>query len=88
MRRSRSGTSGASPASTAGWHTFAIDWRHDQLTWVIDGLVRWRVRGDAVPQEPMYLLVNLAVGGDWPGRPGPSTRFPSALVVDSIKVWR
>ena len=36
----------------------------------------------------MYLVVNLAVGGEWPGAPDASTRFPSALLVDSVKVWR
>ena len=76
------------PGIAAGWHTFAIDWQPDALTWIIDGRVRWRVRGRAVPQEQMYLVVNLAVGGEWPGAPDASTRFPSALLVDSVKVWR
>jgi len=71
-----------------GWHTYAIDWRPDRLTWLIDGKVLWRVRGDAVPDTPMYLVANLAVGGDWPGAPDSSTRFPSAFLIDSIKVWQ
>jgi beta-glucanase (GH16 family) len=71
-----------------GWHTYAIDWRPDLLTWSIDGRLVWSARGDAVPQEPMYPVVNLAVGGDWPGTPDAATRFPSSLLVDSIKVWR
>jgi beta-glucanase (GH16 family) len=72
----------------AGWHTFAIDWRPESLTWIIDGRRRWTVRGDAVPHTPMYLVVNLAVGGEWAGEPDSGTRFPNTLLVDSIKVWR
>ena len=71
-----------------GWHTFAIDWRPGQLTWLVDGRRRWRVRGRAVPREPMYLVANLAVGGDWPGPPGPGTRFPASLDIDWIRVQR
>jgi len=76
------------PGLASGWHTYAVDWRKDSLTWLIDGRVRWRVHGDAVPHTRMYLVANLAVGGDWPGAPDDSTRFPSAFLIDSIKVWR
>jgi len=72
----------------AGWHTFAIDWRADSLTWSIDGRRRWRVRGDAVPHTAMYPVVNLAVGGEWAGEPDGDTKLPDALLVESIKVWR
>lgn len=71
-----------------GWHTFAIDWRPRRLTWLVDGVARWRVRGRAVPREPMYLVLNLAVGGDYPGAPDDSTPFPSEFVVDYVRVWR
>ena len=71
-----------------GWHRFAVDWRPGRLAWLVDGVVRWRVRGKAVPSERMYLVANLAVGGEWPGAPNAATRFPSALVIDHVKVWR
>lgn len=71
-----------------GWHTYAIDWRPGRLVWLIDGQERWRVTGDGVPHEPMYLVANLAVGGEWAGRPAPTTRFPNRLEIDEIKVTR
>jgi beta-glucanase (GH16 family) len=71
-----------------GWHRFGIDWRPRRLAWLVDGVVRWRLSGDAVPRRPMYLVANLAVGGDLPGAPGASTRFPSALRIDWVRVWR
>jgi len=84
----RRGKRWASRGLRSGWHTFAIDWRPGSLAWLVDGVVRWRVRGAVVPRTPMYLIVNLAVGGKWAGTPDSSTTFPSALLVDSVKVWR
>ena len=57
-----------------------------RLTWRIDGVRRWRITGDMVPDEPMYVVLNLAIGG----RPGPVGRnvdFPDVLV-DYLRVWR
>lgn len=76
------------PGLRAGWHTFALGWRPGRLSWFVDGEPRWRVRGPAVPDERMYLVANLAVGGDWPGPPGARTRFPASLDIDWVKVWR
>lgn len=76
------------PAIKRGWHTFGIDWAPGRLVWRVDGKVRWRVRGPVVPAEPMYLIVNLAVGGDWAGRPNGATQFPATLAIDRIRVWR
>lgn len=74
------------PGLTAGWHTFAVNWRPGKLVWLIDGVPRWHFSGPAVPDEPMYLIANLAVGGDWPGRPDSSTRFPTAFKLDYVRV--
>ncbi len=71
-----------------GWHEFAVDWQPGRLTWLVDGIARWRVSGEAVPDEPMYLMANLAVGGDWPGPPSEDTRFPATLAIDWVKAWR
>lgn len=72
-----------------GWHTFAIDWQPDSLTWFIDGAEKWRVTDPAqIPHEPMYLLANLAVGGAFTKTPTPSTPFPSQLRVDAVRVWQ
>jgi beta-glucanase (GH16 family) len=71
-----------------GWHRFAIDWRPRRLTWLVDGVPRFRVTGDAVPTQRSYLVADLAVGGDWPGPPDASTPFPSALEIDYVRVWR
>ena len=56
---------------------------------VVDGKVQSTFSEDEfVPDEPMYLLINLAVGGEWPGDPAPSTEFPAALEVDYVRIWQ
>ncbi|HSD84406.1 MAG TPA: glycoside hydrolase family 16 protein [Anaerolineae bacterium] len=82
------GESWSGPDFSAGWHTFAIDWQPDALVWYIDGVERQRYTDrSAVPAQPMYLILNLAVGGNWPGSPDASTPFPSDYLVDYVRVW-
>ncbi|HYF47476.1 MAG TPA: glycoside hydrolase family 16 protein, partial [Acidimicrobiales bacterium] len=76
------------PELAGTWHRFAIDWRPGEITFIVDGQARWRVRGNEVSNEPMYLVFNLAVGGDYPGPPDSSTRFPARFEVDWVRVWQ
>lgn len=76
------------PSHGSGWHSFGIDWRPGRLEWLIDGVARWEVTGSAVPRVRMYLVANLAVGGDPVGSPSRRTRFPSTLQIDWIRVWQ
>jgi beta-glucanase (GH16 family) len=72
---------------SAGFHTFAIDWNQTELKWYIDGVLRYKV-DQGVPSEPLFLLVNLAVGGNWPGNPDETTRFPGVMQVDYVRVYK
>ncbi len=87
VRRSL-GQSWAGPDLAAGWHRFAVDWKPGEITWIVDGRARWRVTGPAVSSERMYLVLNLAVGGNYPGPPDETTVFPAAVQADWIRVWR
>ena len=58
----------------AGFHVVAIEWTPTDIRWELDGKERFR-SVKSIPQTPMYLLLNLAVGGDWPGPPDDQTRF-------------
>ncbi len=70
-----------------GWHVFALDWQPGSLRWLIDGVVRWQIRSREVPSEPMYIIANLAIGGDWAGPPKSSTTFPATFEIDRVTVW-
>src|SRR3954470_21061783 len=73
---------------TACFHTFAVDWEPTYLDYYIDGVLRIRVSDTTrIPTEPMYVLANLAVGGNWPGSPDANTPFPSDLEIDWIHVF-
>ncbi|WP_311315009.1 RICIN domain-containing protein [Streptomyces naphthomycinicus] len=74
------------------FHTFAVDWAPDSITWSVDGNVyQRRTPADLggktwVFNKPFFLILNLAVGGYWPGDPDGSTQFPQQLLVDSVSV--
>jgi beta-glucanase (GH16 family) len=59
-----------------GWHTFSLTWSAHELIGRLDGRILWRLAEPrAVPQKPVYLIANLAVGGELPGLPGDDTSF-------------
>ncbi len=70
------------------FHTFAVSWDPQQLIWYIDGGEAGRVPTPRDMHKPMYMLANLAVGGNWSGPPDASTRFPAKLMIDYIRAYR
>jgi beta-glucanase (GH16 family) len=74
---------------SAGFHTYGVDWEPDHITWYLDGVaVGTCTNPSLIPQEPMYPIMNLAVGGDWPGPPSRTTQFPASMDVDYIRIWQ
>ncbi|MGE5223987.1 MAG: family 16 glycosylhydrolase [Omnitrophica WOR_2 bacterium] len=74
------------PDFSKDFHTYAVDWTPDKITWYVDGVERFSTTQN-VPHEPMFLLVNLAVGGNWPGPPDAATVFPSTMEVSYVHVY-
>jgi len=74
---------------TKAWHVFGLRWEANAVIWYLDGLEVWRYK-DArrIPMEPMYLLMNLAVGGNYPGAPDKSTKFPAEFAIDYVRIWQ
>ncbi len=74
------------------FHTFSVDWAPGSITWSVDGNVFQRrtpadLNGNPwVFDKPFFLILNLAVGGYWPGDPDGSTRFPQQMVIDYVRV--
>ncbi len=67
------------------WHTVRLDWTRGLLVFSLDGEEVWRVVGEKVPDEPMYLLMNLAVGGVYGGQPDASV-FPARFLIDFARI--
>lgn len=77
------------PDTSEDWHVYAIRWSPDRIVWYFDGEELWRYDDVRyVPQEPMYLLLNLAIGGIWAGPPNSKTQFPAEYAIDYIRVWQ
>jgi beta-glucanase (GH16 family) len=73
------------PDYSADWHTYTVEWSPGQLVWKIDGVERCRAVNN-VPATPMYLVMNMAVGGFWAGAPNENTAFPQSFQVDWVRV--
>lgn len=72
---------------SAGFHTYAVDWRPDRVVWYVDGMERHRVT-DHIPDVPMYLIANLSVGGRYPGPPDATTPDKAEYKIDYIRVYK
>jgi beta-glucanase (GH16 family) len=72
---------------SAGFHTFAVRWSASELIWSVDGVEQYRT-SVGIPNSPMFLLANFAVGGTWPGNPDSSTPFPSQMQIDYVHVYQ
>ena len=70
------------------FHTFAVSWDERDVIWYIDGRQVGRHATPADMNKPMYMLANLAVGGNWPGAPDAGTRFPATYEIDFIRAYR
>ncbi|CAL9392371.1 hypothetical protein SUDANB95_01278 [Actinosynnema sp. ALI-1.44] len=80
------------PNFADGFHTFAVDWTPQGIAWSVDGHVyQRRTPADLggrqwVFNKPFFIILNLAVGGEWPGYPDASTVFPQQFVIDYVRV--
>ncbi|MFB8029388.1 MULTISPECIES: discoidin domain-containing protein [unclassified Streptomyces] len=78
------------------FHTWVADWNSKGITYSLDGrtvltLDKEQVeqtRGPWIFDHPHYLILNLAVGGDWPGPTDASTPFPAKMLVDHVRVYQ
>lgn len=76
------------------FHTFAVEWRPDAIRWLVDGEAVFTVTPEKLPagaewvyNHPFFLILNVAVGGNWPGLPDESSTFPQTLLVDYVRVY-
>ncbi|WP_146260087.1 glycoside hydrolase family 16 protein [Rhizobium tubonense] len=75
------------------FHVYAIEWTPGRVSWLLDNVVYKTVTKDDIPagkrwvfdDQPFYMLLNVAVGGDWPGPPVDNA-LPQDMVVDWVKV--
>lgn len=75
---------------SSGFHTYGVDWTRSGITWTFDGQPYAHIR--AYPNwpfdQPFVMILDLAVGGSWPGSPDASTQFPAQMDVSWVRVYK
>ena len=73
------------------FHTYAVEWEPTQLRFYVDGELYHTLNqtpGMPIYETSKYIILNLAVGGDFGGNPNALTVFPQTMLVDYVRVWR
>ena len=93
----QSGDSHTLPAGdfSGAFHVFTLEWEEKTIRWYIDGALyqtqtQWNTANVSYPapfNQPFHLLLNVAVGGNWPGAPDHTTVFPQKMIIDYVRVF-
>ena len=91
-----SGTSIDIPANLACFHVFTVEWEEGEIRWYVDGRhyqtqTEWHSTGGPYPapfNRRFHLVMNVAVGGNWPGYPDETTVFPQHMDIDYVRVYQ
>lgn len=77
------------------FHEFSIEWKTNSIRWFIDDNFFCQMTPSSLTphswpfnNHPFYILLNLAVGGNWPGNPDSTTEFPQKLEVDYVRYYK
>ena len=73
------------------FHIFELEWNEHQLTWFVDGkqYAKMNISSDELSEfhKEFFILLNMAVGGTYAGRPNDTTIFPQYMYVDWVRVY-
>ncbi len=82
-------------SATTDFHIYALEWDEAEIRWYVDGVMyaaqnSWSTTSAPYPapfDKAFYILLNVAVGGNWPGAPNAATVFPVTMEVDYVRVY-
>ncbi len=82
------------PAFADDFHVYAVEWTTNQIKWFVDGTHFFSLTPASLPNgapwvfnAPQFIILNVAVGGNWPGYPDQTTVFPQRMTVDYVRVY-
>jgi beta-glucanase (GH16 family) len=81
------GTAVTVPDTSKDFHKYGVDWEADTITWYFDDKAVYQIKTPADMHKPMFIELNVALGGYWPGNVDATTKFPAKMYVDWIKVF-
>jgi len=76
------------------FHVYTVEWDKNKISWLLDGKkylkgkINKKKHNTDEFQNPFYIILNLAVGGNWPGKPDNTTIFPDTMKVDYVRVYK
>jgi beta-glucanase (GH16 family) len=85
---------GTVPCDVTRFHDYSVEWDRDSIRWFLDGsryhgvCIRDSVNSTAEFHMPFYVILNMAIGGDWPKNPDETTLFPDTMMVDYVRVYQ
>lgn len=84
----------SSGAFADDFHVYAIEWETNRIQWFVDGQPYFTITASRLQpgsnwvfNAPQFVLLNVAVGGNWPGSPDGTTTFPQRMYVDYVRVY-
>ena len=85
---------GTIPCDVSQYHVYAVERSTDSIRWLVDNNRYFAIGikdGENSTQEfhePFYIMLNLAIGGDWPKDPDSTSVFPDTVFVDYVRVYK
>jgi len=82
------------PCDVTQFHNYTVEWEKESIKWFLDGKQYHEVSiADSVNStsefhKPHYIILNLAIGGNWPKNPDETTAFPDTVFVDYVRVFK
>jgi len=82
------------PVFADAFHVYAVEWSTNLIKWFVDGQQYFSASPASLPggstwvfTQPQFIILNVAVGGNWPGYPDATTVFPQRMTVDYVRVY-
>lgn len=77
------------------FHVFAAEWEQTAARFYVDNNLYFTATPKAISKagtwvfdHPFFIILNIALGGDWPGAPDGTTQFPQDMIVDYVRVYQ
>jgi beta-glucanase (GH16 family) len=81
-------------SSPSRFHIYSVVWNASAITWYVDntlyatGNIANDVNSTGAFNKPFFIILNMAVGGDWPGSFVDTTKLPATMLVDYVRVYQ
>lgn len=85
---------GSTNTTPADYHVYAVEWDAAAIRWYVDGVkfheanILNSINGTEEFHRPQFILLNVAVGGNWPGQTIDNSKLPASMYVDYVRVYQ